>query len=51
MSYSLEERMDIGCRMYQQEITYKDAMELCGISDPCAHKYMVDYKKVNGIPS
>ena len=45
MKHSLEERMDIGRRMYLHEITYKEAMEIYGLSESCAHKYMTDYKK------
>ena len=50
MKHSLEERMDIGRRMYLHEITYKAAMEIYGLSESCAHKYMTDYKKAQGIP-
>ena len=50
MKHSLEERMDIGRRMYLHEITYKEAMEIYGLSESCAHKYMTDYKKSQGIP-
>ena len=50
MKHSLEERMDIGRRMYLHEITYKEAMEIYGLSESCAHKYMTDYKKAQGIP-
>ena len=44
MKHSLEERMDIGRRMYLHEITYKEAMEIYGLSESCAHKDMTDYK-------
>lgn len=50
MKYSLEEKMDIGRQMYLHEITYKDAMERYDISESCAHKYMTDYKRAQGIP-
>ena len=50
MKHSLEERIDIGRRMYLHEITYKEAMEIYGLSESCAHKYMTDYKKAQGIP-
>lgn len=50
MKHNLEERMDIGRRMYLHEITYKEAMEIYGLSESCAHKYMTDYKKAQGIP-
>ncbi|MBR2555966.1 MAG: hypothetical protein IKE94_13985 [Aeriscardovia sp.] len=50
MKYTKEERLDIGRRIYTQEITYKEAMELYGLSESCAHKYLTDYKRANGIP-
>ena len=34
MKHSLEERMDIGRRMYLHEITYKEAMEIYGLVNP-----------------
>lgn len=51
MKYNLEQQMDIGRQMYLHEITYKEAMARYDISESCAHKYMTDYKKANGIPS
>ena len=50
MKYSLEQQMEIGSQMYLHEITYKEAMARYDISESCAHKYMTDYKKANGIP-
>lgn len=50
MKFTCEERLDIGRRMYNKEISYKDAMELYSISETCAHKYMTDYKRAQGIP-
>ncbi len=50
MKFTKEERLDIGRRMYNKEISYKDAMELYSISETCAHKYMTDYKRTQGIP-
>lgn len=50
MSFSKEERMDIGRRMFNKEISYRDAMEIYGISETCAHKCMTDYKRANNIP-
>lgn len=50
MKYTKEERLDIGRRIFTQEITYKEAMELYGLSESCAHKYLTDYKRANGIP-
>ncbi len=50
MKYSAEERLDIGRRIYTHEITYKEAMEIYGLSESAAHKYQTDYKRANGIP-
>ena len=49
MKLTKDERMDGGRRMYSKEISYRDAMELYGISETCAHKWMTDYKKSQGI--
>lgn len=38
MKYSLEERMEIGRRMYEKEIDFHAAMQIYGISESCAHK-------------
>lgn len=50
MKHTKAENMDIGRRMYNKEITYKDAMQQYGISESNAHKCMSDYKIANGIP-
>lgn len=50
MKFTKDERLDIGRRMYNKEISYRDAMELYNISETCAHKYMTDYKRSQGIP-
>ena len=50
MSLNRNERLEIGRRMYNKEISYKDAMSLYQISESCAHKYMIEYKKSQGIP-
>ena len=50
MKYTKEERLDIGRRMYLREITYKEAMEMYGLSESAAHKYMTDYKIAHSIP-
>lgn len=50
MKYTKEERLDIGRRICTQEITYREAMELYGLSETAAHKYLADYKRANGIP-
>jgi len=50
MKFTKDEQLDIGRRMYDKEINYREAMELYNISESCAHKYMTDYKKSQGIP-
>ena len=50
MKYTKEERLDIGRRIYTREITYKEAMEIYGLSESTAQKYQTDYKKANDIP-
>lgn len=52
MSYEIQFRTTNGhwTQMYLHEITYKEAMARYDISESCAHKYMTDYKKANGIP-
>jgi transposase len=50
MKLTKDERLDVGRRMYNKEISYRDAMELYGISETCAHKWMTDYKRSQGIP-
>ena len=49
MKFTKDERLDIGRRMYNKEITYREAMEMYDISESCAHQYMTDYKKSQGI--
>lgn len=50
MKVNKDEQLDIGRRMYNKEITYKEAMNLYNISETTAHKYMTEYKKSQGIP-
>ena len=50
MKFNKDEQLYIGRRMYNKEITYREAMELYDISESCAHKYMTDYKRSQGIP-
>ena len=50
MKYTKEKRLDIGRRIFTQEITYKEAMEIYGLSESAAHKYLADYKRVNDLP-
>ena len=49
MKFTKDEQLDIGRRMYNKEISYRDVMEQYNISESCAHKYMTDYKKSQGI--
>ena len=50
MKYTLEERMDIGRRLYTHELTCKEAMEQYDIGRSTAQKFMTDYKRANSIP-
>lgn len=50
MKYTLEERLDIGRRLYNREITYQEAMEQYNIGLSTAQKFLTDYKKTNSIP-
>ncbi len=50
MKYTKEERLDISRRIFIQEISYKEAMEIYDLSESAAHKYLTDYKRANGIP-
>ena len=50
MKYTEKERLDIGRRIFTQEISYKEAMKIYGLSETAVHKYLADYKRANGIP-
>ena len=50
MHYTQEERLDIGRRIYNNEITRYEAAEEYGISDQTARTYMRLYRAVNHLP-
>ena len=50
MKYTKEERMDIGRRIYDGELSRYEAAEEYGISDQTARNYMRLYRDVNNLP-
>ena len=50
MKLTKEEKLDIGRRMYEKELTYQDVMSMYDVSETFAHKCMTDYKLENSIP-
>ena len=50
MKYRLEERLDIGHRIYDGELTKYAAAEQFGISINCAWDYMRLYRDTNNLP-
>ena len=50
MKYTLEERLDIGHRIYDGELTKYAAAEQYGISENCARDYMRLYRDMNHLP-
>ena len=50
MNYTQEERLDIGRRIYNNEITRYEAAEEYGISDQTARTYMRLYRAANHLP-
>ena len=50
MNYTQEERLDIGRRIYNNEITRYEATEEYGISDQTARTYMRLYRAANHLP-
>lgn len=50
MKLTKEEQMDIGRRMYNKEISFRDVMSMYGVSESSAHRYMADYKRLHSIP-
>lgn len=50
MKYTLEERLDIGRRIYNGEISRYQAAEEYGISDQTARDYMRLYRSSEGLP-
>lgn len=51
MKYTKQQRLDIGKRIYDGEISRYQAAELYEISDQTARDYMRLYRDVNGLPS
>ena len=49
MKYTKEERLDIGRRIYDGEITKFQAAAYYGISDSAARDYMRLYRDTNGL--
>ena len=50
MKYTKEQRLDIGRRIYDGEITKYEAAEEYGISDQTARDYMRQYRDANQLP-
>ena len=50
MNYAQEEQLDIGRRIYNNEITRYEAAEEYGISDQTARTYMRLYRAANHLP-
>ena len=50
MKYTKEERMDIGRRIYDGEISRYEAAEEYGINDQTARNYMRLYRDANHLP-
>ena len=51
MKYTREERLDIGRRIYDGEITRYEAADIYNISDQTARDYMRLYRDINHLPS
>lgn len=51
MKYSKEERLKIGKRIYDGEITRYEAAEEYGIGDDTARDYMRYYRDLNNLPN
>ena len=50
MKYILEQRLDIGCRIYEGKITRFQAAQEYDINDNTARNYMRLYKDTNNFP-
>lgn len=50
MKYTAEERLDIGRRIYDSELTRYEAAVQYGISDQTARNYMRMYRDANQLP-
>jgi transposase len=51
MKYTQEERLDIGRRIYEGEMSRYQAAEVYGISDQTARDYMRLYRDANQLPA
>ena len=51
MKYTKEERLDIGRRIYESELSRYQAAEEYGISDQTARNYMRQYRDANQLPA
>ena len=51
MKYTVEERLDIGRRIYEGEINRYEAAVEYGICETCARNYMRQYRAANGLPA
>ena len=50
MKYTKEQRLDIGKRIYDGELSRYEAAEEYGISDQTARDYMRQYRDINDLP-
>ena len=50
MKYTKEQRLDIGKRIYDGELSRYEAAEEYGISDQTARDYMRLYRDTNNLP-
>ena len=50
MKYTIEERLDIGCRTYHNEFTKREAMEKFGITETTVDNYIRLYRTQNNLP-
>ncbi len=50
MKYTKEQRLDIGKRIYDGELSRYEAAEEYGISDQTARDYMRQYRDINNLP-
>ena len=51
MKYTKEERLDIGRRIYEGELSRYQAADVYGISDETARNYMRLYRDANQLPA
>ena len=51
MKYTKEERLDIGRKLYNNEITRQEAAMMYGISELTAREYMRLYRDLNRLPA